>query len=210
MADRAIRGGREWLKEVILGPAQEREAMAAYIVDYLETEETSPFHNRIQYMGEPREPHHLVRDYTLTYYIAKILKEKAFSGLGYDEFAQLLADYWSVIKELYPKCFANPREYTLLKTTGIASFTYLFPTIFARCASEGDISKEKMKGYLSMLKKEVKSPELPIDFQQPIDEDWWSTAHGPSIASATSQKVFNEIAKYMAKKIEIASRKTGK
>ena len=52
MADRAIRGGREWLKEVILGPAQEREAMAAYIVDYLETEETSPFHNRIQYMGD--------------------------------------------------------------------------------------------------------------------------------------------------------------
>lgn len=210
MVDKVILGGKEWLKEVILGPAQEREAMAAYIVDYLETEAQSPFHNRIQYVGERKEPHHIVRDYTLTYYISKILKEKALSGLGYDEFAKLLIDYWSVIRELYPKCFENPREYTLLKTTGIASFTYLFPTIFARCASEGDLTKSRMKEYLLSLKQKVRNPELPLDFQEPIDEKWWSSAHGPAIASATSQKIFNEITKNMAKKIEIVQREKRK
>lgn len=202
-----VLGGKEWLKEVIVGPAQERQAMASFIVDYLESEEESPFHGKIQFTGEEKEPYHLIKGYTLARYIARILTEKAYAGMGYERIAEMLANYWSAIEELYPDCFVNPHAYTLLKSTGVASFTYLFPTIFAYCATEGDVSKSKMKVYLSLLQTKTVDPQLTADFQAPIDEDWWSRAHGPSIASATSQKIFNEISKSMAKKIEIATKK---
>jgi len=207
MVDKAILGGKEWLKEVILGPREERAAMATVIVDYLDEEPLSPFHGQIQYTGEPKEPHHLVKDYLLAFYLAQILKEKALSGMSHAKLAQLLADYWSAIKEIYPNCFARPDEYTLLKTTGVASYTYLFPTIFAYCATDADISKSRFKHYLLMLNEKVVAKELPPDFQHPLDEGWWSSAHGPSIASATSQKIFHEISKNMAKKIEIVMEK---
>jgi hypothetical protein len=58
-----------------------------------------------------------------------------------------------------------------------------------------------------MLKEEVDSEELDMDFRRPIDESWWSMAHGPAIASATSEKMFDEIVRNMAKKIEIMLRK---
>ena len=207
MVNQIVLSEKEWLKEIIVGPAQERQAMATYIVDYLEQDEKSPFIGKILFMGETKEPHHLVTDYLLARYIARILTEKAYAGMGYERVAEMLANYWSAIKELYPDCFKNPREYTLLKTTGVASFTYLFPTIFAYCATEGDVSKSKMKKYLSLLQTRTPDKQLSLDFQGPIGEDWWSRAHGPSIASATSQKIFKEISKSMAKKIEIGLRK---
>jgi DGQHR domain-containing protein len=203
-------GEREWLKKAILGPKERMIALATYVVDFLNEEPESPFSGRIQYVGETREPHHLVRDFTLTQYISKILRERALSGLDPVVLARLLAEYWSAIKELYPSCFEKPLGYTLLKTTGIACFTYLFPTIFSYCARDGDLTKERFKYYLSALREEVDAKELHVDFRRPIDEEWWSTAHGPSIARATGETMFNEITTNMAKKIEIVLRLRGK
>jgi DGQHR domain-containing protein len=206
-SEKAVLGGKDWLKDVILGPREQRAALASFIVDYLDEDENSPFYGVIQYTGEKKEPHHLIKDFALSRFISNILKEKALSGIGPEKFAELLADYWSAIKELYPSCFTKPREYRLLKSTGIACYTYLFPTIFAYCATEGNITKSRFSYYLSMLKEEVDSEELDMDFRRPIDESWWSMAHGPAIASATSEKMFDEIVRNMAKKIEIMLRK---
>jgi DGQHR domain-containing protein len=202
-SEQAVLGGKEWLKEVILGPRERRAALASFIVDVLEDDKNSPFHNAIQYVGEEKEEHHLLRDYQLSRFISTILKEKALSGLSHEKFAELYSEYWSAIKELYPKAFDNPREYRLLKGAGIATFTYLFPTIFAYCASEGKVSRSQFKYYLSMLQETVDDEKLEIDFTKPIDDVWWSMAHGPSIASATSEKMFAEIIKNLTAKIEI-------
>jgi DGQHR domain-containing protein len=206
-SQKAVLGGKDWLKDVILGPRERRAALASFIVDYLEEAPNSPFHDAIQYVGEEKEPHHLLRDFSLSRFISKILREKALSGIGPEKFAALLADYWSAIKELYPDCFEKPREYRLLKSTGIACYTYLFPSIFAYCAAEGNITKSRFVHYLSMLKEDVRSEELEMDFRIPIDESWWSMAHGPSIASGTSEKLFDDIVRNMARKIDIAIRK---
>jgi len=194
----------KWLTEIILSPSQVRKALAAFVVDELQENPKSPFYHRIQFLGEPQEEYHLTTDFKLTTYIAKILKEKTFEGMGTKDFAELLMEYWSAIKELYPKCFKEPQRYSLLKTTGIAAFMYLFPTIYAYCAREGNVSKDGMKQLLSNLKMEIKSDELEPDFQRPIDEDWWSIEHGPSIAHATGEKMFNIIFTQFAKKIELA------
>ena len=199
----AVLGRREWLRDVILGPREERAALASFIVDFLEEDPKSPFYRAIQYVGEKKEPHHLVRDFGLSRFISKILKEKALSGISPERFAGLLAEYWAVIKELYPKSFADPSEHRTLKSTGIATFTYLFPTVFAYSAAEGKITKSQFAHYLSMLKEHVDSEELELDFRIPIDDSWWSMAHGPAIASGTSEKVLVDITRNMAKKIEL-------
>ena len=209
-SEQAVLGGKDWLKEVILGPREQRAALASFIVDALEEEQNSPFYNAIQYVGEEREQHHLLRDYQLSRFISTILKEKALAGLSPDKFATLYGEYWSAIKDLYPEAFNKPGEHRLLKGTGVATYTYLFPTIFAYCAAEGKISKSQFKYYLSMLKEEVEDERLELDFRQPIDDDWWSMSHGPSIASATSEKMFAEILKNVTKKIELVMEKEKK
>lgn len=206
-SEKAVLGGKDWLKDVILGPREQRAALASFIVDFLEEDPNSPFHQKIQYVGEKNEPHHLLRDFSLSRFISKILRERALSGISPERFAGLLAEYWAAINELYPESFAKPREHRMLKSTGIACYTYLFPSIFAYSAAEGNISKSQFAHYLSMLKKHVDSEELEMDFRIPIDDLWWSMAHGPAIASATSEKMFDEIVRNMAKKIEIVMKK---
>ena len=208
-SEKVMLGGKDWLKEVILGPSEHRAALASFIVDDLEEDLNSPFHNAIQFVGEEREDHHLLRDYQLSRFLSTILKEKALSGLSPEKFAELYSQYWSAIKELYPESFAKPREYRLLKSTGIATYTYLFPTIFAYSASEGKISKSQFKHYLSMLQETVDDKKLEMDFKKPIDDKWWSMAHGPSIASATSEKMLSGITKNLAAKIEVVMEKKG-
>lgn len=209
-SEQAVLGGKDWLKEVILGPREQRAALASFIVDALEEDKNSPFHDAIQYVGEERQPHHLLRDYQLSRFISTILKEKALSGLSPDRFATLYGEYWSAIKDLYPESFNNTQEYRLLKGSGVATYTYLFPTVFAYCAAEGKISKSQFKFYLSMLKEKISDERLELDFRRPIDDDWWSMSHGPSIASATSEKMFDEILKNITKKMELVMEKERK
>lgn len=207
-SEKAVLGGKDWLKDVILGPHEVRAALASFIVDFLEEDPKSPFYKAIQYVGEEKEPHHLVRDFSLSRFISKILKEKALSGISSEKFASLLADYWSAIKRLYPESFSRPLEHRLLKSTGIASFTYLFPTVFAYCAAEGKVTGEQFAHYLSMLKRQVDAKELEMDFRIPLDDTWWSMAHGPAIGSATSEKMIEQIVAEMTKKIDIVMKKT--
>jgi DGQHR domain-containing protein len=201
-----------WVKKVLLGPPERRKGLAALIVDYLASDTESPFYNRIRFLGEEKESWHLIEDSVLIRYISKLLSEKTFSLMDPANIASLLIEYWKAIEELYPSCFreGESESYTLLKHTGVASLTYLFPTIYSYCMAEADISREKMKELLGYLKEEIDDPKLPLDYRIPIDERWWSRAHGPSIAKATSERVFNELAENFSKKISIAlSRKRG-
>jgi DGQHR domain-containing protein len=199
----------EWIKNVLLGPQERRKGIAALIVDYLASDPGSPFYNRIRFVGEEREQWHLVDDSVLIRYVSKLLSEKTFGLMDPESVADLLMQYWKAIEELYPSCFkeGESANYTLLKHTGIASFTYLFPTIYGYCVKEADVSKEKMKEFLAYLKEEVDDPSFSSDFRRPIDERWWSTAHGPSIARATGEAMFNVITENFARKIAILYKK---
>jgi len=203
-----IKSQYKWVQNVILGQKQEKQALAAMVVDYLSEEKESPFYNKIKFVGEEREDH-LVEDHVLIRYISSVFKEKIFSGVKIIDLAKLLIDYWNAIKELYPNAFKveNKNRFTLLKHTGIASFTYLFPYVYGLCAQEGKTDKRCMIEKLRLLREECLSADLDFDFRKPIDEKWWSVERGPSIARATSEKVFKEISEKMAKKISILYKK---
>lgn len=193
-----------WIQNVILSPSKEVEGIAAMIVDYMAEDAESPFYNKIRFLGEEWEPSHLVSDSTLIRYVSKIMKNPVFRNMDPDYIADLLIRYWNAIKELYPDCFkeGSREKYTLLRHTGIASFTYLFPTIYGLCSKDGDLSQENMYKYLHYLSYSAEIPGLDSDFRKPINEEWWSRAHGPSIARATSEASFRYISQQMAIKIQ--------
>jgi DGQHR domain-containing protein len=200
----------KWIKEAILGSTQERQATAALIVDYLADNENSPFYDRILYLGEETEKKHLVEDSLLIRYISKILGELTFQSMTPERMGDLLIDYWNIIRDMYPNCFSENLKdnYTLLKHTGIASFTYLFPMVYALCAEKGNVNREAMEQKLNCLKEDLRGlvdrSVLPdADFERPIDETWWSREHGPAIARLTSEATFNTIKDNMAKKIQL-------
>ena len=200
-----ITGKYEWIKEAIVGPKQEREAIAALVVDFLDDEDNSPYKNHIKYLGDAWEPSHLIEDSVLIRYISKILSEKSFELMSPIDFAQILVMYWNAIKELYPNAFEEEQKdnYTILKHTGVASFTYLFTSIYGICAREANITQDRMLELLGYLSNNVQSAELLPDFQKPMDEKWWSRTSGPAIAKATSESTFSLISQQMAKKINI-------
>jgi len=205
MMEKSVLENKKWLNVAILGEKEERAAWATVIVDFLEEDDASPFKGKIQFTGEPKEDHHLIRDFSLSVRILKILREKAFSQMDADVLAEKIADYWSVLKELYPLSFLNPKTHTLLKTTGLASYTNLFPSIFAMCASDGEVTKERFKFYLEMLKERIDNDRVGSEFQDPIDDNWWSSAYGPSISKATTEQMTSLITKNMAMKINIVN-----
>jgi len=74
----------EWVKNVLLGPEEVRKGVAALIVDFIASDESSPFYDRIRYTE---------------------WKEKTFGMMEPERVASLLIDYWSAIRDLYPSCF---------------------------------------------------------------------------------------------------------
>mgnify|MGYP001086067584 CR=1 FL=1 len=192
----------KWIEQTIMTGADRRKAIAATIVDYLDRKPNSPFQGRIQEVGEPRKPEDVTTDATLTRYVAKILRETAFSEMYDEDVADLLASYWGAIKDTYPDCFQNPIRYVLLETLGLSSLSKVFPTIHGYCARDGSVSKENMQKYLGYLQEETPEHTDP-DFQKAITESWWHKTDGPGIIHGTGEGHYAEIARMFAQKISI-------
>ncbi len=195
----------QWIEEELLKGADRRKAIAAMIVDYLNFDPRSPFAGRIQEVGEPEKPNHITKDGTLTRYIALVLRERMFQDMMYEKVAEILIDYWNAIKETWPNCFKNHREYMLLSTLGLSVMHRLFPVIYGYCIREGNVTKEGMKKYLSFLLEPTPEHRDP-DFKKPITEGWWHRVDGPGIIRGTGEGHYAEIAEKMAEKIAIALR----
>jgi DGQHR domain-containing protein len=193
-----------WIELELMGRTDRRKAVAATIVDFLNIKESSPFNSRICEVGEPfKEGQHVTTDGTLTRYVSEILKERIFQDMYDEELANLLIDYWNAIKDLYPNCFENHRNYVLLDTLGLSSLSRLFPVIFGYCSKDGDVSMENMKKYLSYLLYETPDHKDP-DFRKPITEKWWHKISGPGVIHGTGEGHYSRIAQMLAEKIKLA------
>ncbi|WXG39436.1 MAG: DGQHR domain-containing protein [Candidatus Freyarchaeum deiterrae] len=201
----------KWIENEIMRGADRRKAVAATIVDYLNIKEESPFNGRIQETGEARKHEHVTTDGTLTRYVIFILKEKIFENMLDEAVADLLADYWGAIKEIYPKCFdaKEHEDYALLSTLGLSSMSRLFPVIYGYCSKDGDVSRGNMEKYLRYLLEETPKLKEP-DFQRPITDKWWNKADGPGTIHGSGEGHYTRIANNFAQKIAtVISKKKG-
>jgi DGQHR domain-containing protein len=196
----------KWIEQTIMVGADRRKAIAATIVDLLNLDLENPFKGRIQEVGEPRRPEHITKYETLTRYVTLVLKESAFSEMYDRDVAEMLAEYWGAIENMYPRCFEKSQDYLLLSTIGLSSLTRLFPTIYAYCARDGNVSKENMEKYLRCLLEST--PEhRDVDFRGPIDEKWWHKVDGPGIVHGTGEGHYTEVAIKFGEKIGLVLKK---
>ncbi len=201
-----LKRGVEWLYD-LEGGRGVRLALAAEVVDHLNSSELSPWRGRIRRIGEERREEHIIHDRPLIRSIAPILKKRIFEGLSIGELAELLIDYWRALNRLYPEAFIQPQRYTLLGTPGIFALHMLFPSIYVRCARRGVVDEEEMLKVLSALLEET--PEHPQpEFREPLTMDFWSKEHGPVIALSTSLKTIRALYHGLLKKIQLVEGET--
>lgn len=196
----------KWIEETIMVGSDRRKAIAATIVDHLNLELENPFKGRIQEVGEPRSPEHTTTDKTLTRYVTLVLRDSIFTEMYDRNVAELLAEYWGALENIYPECFRHPEDYLLLNTIGLSSLTRLFPTIYGYCARDGDISEQNMETYLRYLLEDT--PEhRDVDFRRSMDQKWWHRVDGPGLVHGTGEGHYAEVAVKLAEKITLVLKK---
>lgn len=187
-----------WVKETFLTGADKRKAIAANVVDIMNT--LPPFKGKISEVGEPEKPQHLVHDGTLIKYVSIILQQDIFQDMNEDDLAELISDYWVAIERIYPDALADANEYLLIRTIGLSSFSRLFPVIYGYCSKDGNVSSENMEKYLRYLLEKTEEPD-DADFKRPIDQKWWHAVDGPGIVHGTGEGLYEDIKSAFAEKI---------
>jgi len=176
--------GAQWVEEME-GQRGVRIGFATEVVDTLNAEPTSPWHGRVQVVGEPSREEHIVSDSLLIKTLADTLRERVFDGLSTREFSELIINYWNAVYQLYPECFTAPGDYTLLGTPGVQVMHMVFPAVHARCLVQRDVSEAAMERQLERLLQETPGHSNP-DLRGPLDAEFWSKSHGPLIAMSKS------------------------
>ncbi len=127
---------------------------AIEITDWLNDNDISIWNNRIRLPNEPKGEA-TVSQKTFMDSLEPILKDNYFSLKSSETIEQVLNNYWSAIKEIWPEPFSDPASYVLLKLTGVMSMHKLFPSIVAYCTDrEGKryLTKERLASVLKFLK----------------------------------------------------------
>ena len=95
-------------------------------------------------MHEPLRDEHIITDKIMIRSLSEILRNKTFGDMDLTDLVDLMIDYWTAIKELYPDTFIHPENYSFLSTPRIFSFNKLFPYIYGQCAQKGMINQDTM------------------------------------------------------------------
>ena len=128
----STRAGRNQLRE------QQRmwEATASQVIDLLNSDETSPFHRRIQQPNEKKSARHTVRELSFSSSLRPILNEFPYRDWRPQKLADQLRDYWEAWYRAVPECFDEAEEYVLLRTPGIFSLHQVALFVWEVCRRE--------------------------------------------------------------------------
>jgi DGQHR domain-containing protein len=193
--------GEEWLYD-LEGRKGVRIGLATQIVDYLNTDTRSPWHGRIRRIGDPIRDGYIIDDQPIIRSITDMLKEKSLEGMRIRDLVDLLIDFWSAIRRIYPEAFRESGSYTLLATPGIFSMHMLFPSVYDLCVKRGIITEEEMGNVLLRLRNETPGHPDPV-FRDPVSSNFWAKTNRSSIANSTNLKSIHSIYNGLKTKISL-------
>ncbi|MBN2336636.1 DGQHR domain-containing protein [Candidatus Bathyarchaeota archaeon] len=194
--------GKQWVMD-FEGSKGVRIGLATEVVDILNQSPRSPWHQRVQIVGEKRHEDHIVPDSLLIRSVADLLRENILKGMPVSEIGRLLIDYWNAVYQLYPECFTEPSAYTLLGTPGVQVMHMLFPLVYSKCIQGGSVDETSMESQLEKLMEETPSHTSP-ELKRPIDSEFWSRTHGPLIALSTGRQSVEALFNGLAEKMRLA------
>jgi DGQHR domain-containing protein len=127
------------------------QAKATEVVDHLRSE-SAVWKGMIAVPGEPKPNVNAVKQHTMVMAMLEgAFKDATLANLDPRALGELLARYWDAIKETWPEAFAEPKLYSVLKSSGVWSLNMLFRDVFERCRESKDYSNAKMVELLRSL-----------------------------------------------------------
>ncbi|WP_161969601.1 DGQHR domain-containing protein [Candidatus Methanodesulfokora washburnensis] len=179
------------LKRTIEGSPVERKAeiMAGRyldIVDYLNSEPTSPWYNKIWIPGTERKGKWIKQGVFAKAIGKMISRHSTLMVEPTERIKSFLLEYWKVLKELYPNALGErAEEYVLVRSQGVRAFTYLAGAVYLICRQKGSFSYDTIKSILSKL----------LEGEDAIDEDSLHYEHGafPGTNERAVEQYYNEL-----------------
>ena len=137
---------------------------AIAVVDYLNKDDHSIWHNLIRLPNEPKGTT-IVSQKAFSDSLKPLLKEDSvYFGRNASNVAPILNRYWEAIKELYHDPFENPEGYVMLKTTGVVTLHAILPRVLQTIGN----SDPQKSDFVDVLNK---IPSIK-------DESKWSSPDG--------------------------------
>jgi len=115
--------------------AQQRmwEANAADVIEFLNTNESSPLRGKIQPPNEKKTSQHTVRELSFSTSLRPILTTFPYQDWRPERVAEQLSNYWKAWETVVPEVFENPQDHVLLKTAGAFSLHQVAMYIWEVC-----------------------------------------------------------------------------
>jgi hypothetical protein len=196
--------GEDWLLD-LEGKRGLTQGYAIEIVDILNKDPVSPWYGRIREVGEARHMDHVIKDSDMMSTITAILDEHYFKNMPIKEIANLLIDYWNALYNIYPECFTDPDEFSLLHRPGMPAMHRLFIDVYGIALQSGDVSEKTMYNVLLRLLSET--PDHPVpEFRVPIEPDFWSFQSGPIYGVSATHQNIEDLYDNLQEKIWMAGR----
>ncbi len=197
-----LQKGEEWLLD-LEGKRGLTQGYAIEIVDILNKDPVSPWYGRIREVGESKHMDHVINDSDMMSTITDILNERYFKNMPIKNIAYLLIDYWNALYNIYPECFTEPKDYTLLQKPGMPALNRLFIDVYGIALQGGEVSEESMYNILTRLLSETSEHPVP-EFRQSIEPDFWSIESGPVYGVSTSHQNIQDLYDNLQEKIWLA------
>lgn len=128
---------------------------AAYIVQRLQKDTTSPLHRRMHEGGQVRKGATLsgLTVANLTNAVRDMLSRSAKLSQFPDADVQfrVIKNYWSAVRRWLPDAWKHPGNYIIFKGVGLYAISYLGIEIIDRCLLHGKYSTKDMLTYLKQL-----------------------------------------------------------
>jgi DGQHR domain-containing protein len=199
-----IHKGEDWLLD-LEGKRGLTQGYAIEIIDVLNKDPVSPWYGRIREVGEAKHMDHIINDSDMMPTITEILDERYFKNMPIKEIALLLIDYWNALYNIYPECFTDPNDFSMLQKPGMPALNRLFIDVYGIAIQNGEVSEKAM--YNVLLRLLAETPDHPVpEFMYSIEPDFWSYESGPVYGVSSSRQNIQDLYDNLQEKLWLAGR----
>lgn len=159
-------------REEVRRKGQDWIVRAVKIVDYLNTEPSSPWQGRIQLPNTKLKAP--AKQASLTKSLLPLLKNGILENYSDTVACQLILIYWKAVQEVFPEAFEDPKKYAIQKTPGFFPLHAVANRIFMYCQAKNRFKQSTM---VDLLREAAKKIDIDNDFWR-VDNEEGATLYG--------------------------------
>lgn len=178
----------KWIQKQVL-KGEDREALV--IVNYLNSENDSPWKNKIRMANEPRNTSTINQNsFVQAVKLYLLTSSNPLAAIeDIDRRNRIIKNYWKAIINILVEDIND--DTVIFKTIGIELFSLISSTVFNKLFAIKDFRVETIENILRSAMQHLPAEHLPIQ-----DPSWWKSGGGASnINKAAARKIAHELNK---------------